>query len=143
MRLTRKAALLGAAFALTSVFTLAACGDDDDGPDAVDLSGDYEVVAIAFPANATEAPVFVPATGEAELDSDEYDVNIDGVGQSVGAYIALDDGTFTQDGTVTPVGGDPVDVQCTGIWGIDDDGTLTIDTTCLGARTVTQLEPLD
>lgn len=145
MRLTRKAALLGAAFAITSIFTLAACGDDDDGPLAVDLSGVYEVVAIAFPANATDAPVFLPATGTAELTVTAYEVDIATVGLSEGTYTALDDGTFTQNGTVTPTGvPDPIAVQCTGTWDVDaDTGILSIDTTCLGARSVTQLEPLD
>lgn len=140
MRLTRKAALLGAAFALTSVFTLTACGDDEPG--LVDLSDTYEVIAVAFPA-AGATPVFGPATGNGELTSTEYSVTIDLVGSSEGTYVALDDGTFTQNGTTTPLGGAPIDTQCTGTWDVDNDGILTIDTTCLGQRTVTQLAPLD
>lgn len=141
MRLTRKAALLGAAFALTSVFTLAACSDDEPGQ--VDLGGNYEVIALATPA-AGATPVFNEATGNAELTDTEYSVTIDGVGTSNGTYVALDDGTFTQDGSVTPVGQPEIpDVQCTGTWDVDNDDILTIDTTCLGQRTVTQLAPLD
>jgi hypothetical protein len=139
MRLTRRAALLGAAFALTSVFTLAACSDDEPGQ--VDLTGSYEVIAVAFPA-AGAAPDFNDATGTAELTSDEYTVNIDLVGTSEGTYIALDDGTFTQDGTTTPVGQAPIATQCVGTWDIDNDGILTTDTTCLGQRSVVQLAPL-
>ena len=144
MRLTRKAALLGAAFALTSVFTLAACSNDSSGgAQNVDLSGNYEVVAIAFPATATEAPVFVPATGTAVLTSTDYTVDIPGIGLSEGTYVAKDDGTFQQSGTVTPAGQvDPIPTQCTGTWNLDVGATttFTIDTTCLGSRTVTKLE---
>lgn len=145
MRLTRKAALFGALFALTSVFTLAACSDDNNNPQNVDLSGNYIVTAIAFPANANEVPVFNPAAGSATLTATTYSVNIETVGTSEGTYTALDDGTFTQNGTVTPVGSpDPIPAQCTGTWSLNSNTSiLTIDTTCLGSRTVTQFEPAD
>ena len=41
--LTRKAATVGAAFALTAVVTLAACSDDNNAPTRVYLSGNYTV----------------------------------------------------------------------------------------------------
>ena len=110
----------------------------------MDLSGNYQVVAIAFPATATEAPVFVPATGTAVLTSTNYTVDIPGIGLSEGTYVAKDNGTFQQSGTVTPAGqSDPIATQCTGTWTlvvVANSTTFTIDTTCLGSRTVTQLE---
>ena len=140
MRLTRKAALLGAAFALTSVFTLAACGDDEPG--IVDLTGNYEVSGFGVSENPATAPVVNEASGNAELTSTTYNIAITGVGTSSGDYEAFDNGTFTQDGTTTPVGGEPFDTQCTGTYAIVNS-VLTIDTTCGGVRTATVLTPLD
>ena len=139
MRLTRKAALLGAAFALTSVFTLAACSDDELG--VVDLSGSYEVTAI-WQGQPGETPVLAPISGTASLTSTTYAIDIPGVASSEGDYEAFDNGTFTQNGTTTPAGGDPIDTQCTGTYTLVNS-VLTIDATCQGVRTVTQLEPLD
>ena len=140
MRLTRKAAVVGAMFALTSVFTLAACGDDSS-PGVVNLSGAYEVTGL-WQGLPGETPVLAPISGTADLTATTYDINIPGVATSTGTYEAFDNGTFTQDGTTTPAGGDPVATQCTGTYSQVND-ILTIDTTCQGVRTVTQLEPLD
>ena len=58
---------------------------------------------------------------------------------SAGTYEAFSDGTFTQNGTVT-VGADaPQDIQCTGTFTQASD-VVTVDTICLGQRTVTVLE---
>jgi hypothetical protein len=140
MRLTRKAAVVGAMFALTSVFTLAACSDDSE-PGIVDLSGAYEVTAI-WQGLPGETPVLTPITGTADLTSTTYDIDIPGVASSEGDYEAFDDGTFTQDGTTTVPGQEPIATQCSGTYSIVNS-VLTIDATCQGVRTVTQLEPLD
>ena len=140
MRLTRKAAVAGALFALTSVFTLAACSDDSS-PGVVDLSGAYEVTAI-WQGLPGETPVLAPITGTADLTTTTYNINIPGVAASEGTYEAFDNGTFTQDGTTTIPGQDPIETQCTGTYTLVNS-VLTIDTTCQGSRTVTQLEPLD
>ena len=139
MRLTRKTALLGAVFALTSVFTLAACSDDELG--VVDLSGSYEVTAI-WQGLPSETPVLQPISGTAELTSTTYQIDIPGVASSEGDYEAFDNGTFTQNGTVTVPGQPPFDTQCTGTYTVVNS-VLTIDTVCTGVRSVTQLEPLD
>lgn len=140
MRLTRKAAVVGAMFALTSVFTLAACSDDSS-PGVVDLSGAYEVTAI-WQGLPGETPVLAPISGTATLTTTEYTIDIPGVALSTGTYEAFDNGTFTQDGTTTPAGGDPIETQCAGTYTLLNS-VLTIDATCQGVRTVTQLEPLD
>ena len=140
MRLTRKAALLGAAFALTSVFTLAACSDDSQ-PGVVDLSGSYEVTAI-WQGQPGETPVLTPISGTAVLTTTTYQIDIPGVASSEGDYEAFDNGTFTQNGTTTVPGQPPFDTQCTGTYTLVNS-VLTIDTVCQGSRTVTQLEPLD
>lgn len=142
MRLTRKAAVVGAMFALTSVFTLAACSDDSN--DATqDLSGGYVVTGFwTGAANGTPAPT--TATGTADLTSDTYNITINQAPTptivSNGTYAAFQDGSFTQNGT-TKVGDDaPFDTQCTGTWALSGV-VLTLDTTCSGVRSVVQLEP--
>lgn len=139
MRLTRKAALLGAAFALTSVFTLAACSDDALG--VVDLSGSYEVTGF-WSGAPSDTPVLAPVGGTASLTSSTYVIDIPGVATSEGDYEAFDNGTFTQNGTVTPPGQPSFDTQCTGTF-TSVNSVLTLDTICGGVRSVTQLEPLD
>ena len=140
MRLTRRAAVVGAMFALTSVFTLAACSDNSS-PGVVNLSGAYEVTAI-WQGLPGETPVLAPISGTADLTATNYTIDIPGVALSTGTYEAFDNGTFTQEGTTTPAGGDPINTQCTGTYTLVNS-VLTIDTTCTGVRTVTQLEPLD
>ena len=61
MRLTRKAALFGATFALASVFTLAACSDDTDDA-SQDLSGDYVVTGFGSTTDGS-TPVVIPCVG--------------------------------------------------------------------------------
>lgn len=138
MRLTRKAALLGAAFALTSVFTLAACSDSSS-PSAVDLAGNYDVTAI-WQGLPSDTPVLAPIVGTAVLTSTTYQIDIPGVVSSTGDYTAFDNGTFTQNGTTTLPGQPPFDTQCTGTYTIVNS-VLTIDTVCQGVRTVTQFDP--
>ncbi len=139
MRLTRKAALLGAAFALISVFTLAACSDSS-GPAAVDLSGSYDVTAF-WTGAPSDTPVLAPISGTATLTSSTYLIDIPGIATSEGDYRAFDNGTFSQDGTVTLPGLPAFPTQCTGTYTIVNS-VLTIDTTCTGVRSVTQLEPV-
>ena len=139
MRLTRKAALLGAAFALTSVFTLAACSSDN-GASAVDLSGSYDVTGF-WSGPPADTPVLVGVNGTATLTSSTYLIDIPNIAISEGDYAAFDDGTFTQDGTVTLPGQPAFATQCTGTYTIVN-GTLTIDTICTGVRSVTQLDPV-
>lgn len=140
MRFTRKAALLGAALALSSVFTLTACGDDETA--TKDLSGDYDVVGFWSGAPG-DTPVVTPATGTATMSFDTYNITIltplDVV--SSGDYTALEDGSFTQDGTINVGGAGDQNVQCTGTW-TTSNTLLVLDTTCQGARTVVQLETL-
>ncbi len=140
MRFTRKAALLGAAFALTSVFTLAACGDDETA--TADLSGDYDVVGF-WTGGPTDTPVVTPATGTATMSFDTYDITINTplAVVSSGDYTAFQDGSFTQDGTINIGGTGDVSVQCTGTW-TQTNAILSLDTTCQGQRTVVQLEAL-
>ena len=140
MRLTRKAAVVGAMFALTSVFTLAACSDDSS-PGVVDLSGAYQVTGL-WQGLPGETPVLAPVSGTADLTATTYNINIPGIAASEGDYEAFDNGTFTQDGTTTVPGQDPIATQCTGTY-TNVNSVLTIDTVCQGVRTVTQLEPLD
>ena len=75
MRLTRKAVLFGATFALASVFTLAACSDDNSNDASQDLSGDYVVTGFGSTTNGS-TPVVVAATGTATLSFDTYNINI-------------------------------------------------------------------
>ena len=143
MRLTRKAALFGATFALASVFTLAACSDDPDDANQ-DLSGDYVVTGFGSSTDGS-VPVVVAATGTAELSFNTYDISIDASVSnpaivSTGDYEAFEDGSFTQDGTTSIGGGAPIATQCTGTWVINNEVT-TLDTTCSGARSIVQLEP--
>jgi len=139
MRLTRKAALLGAAFALSSVFTLAACSSDSSGPPATDLSGSYAVTAF-WTGAPSDTPALFPVNGTATLTSTTYLIDIPGIATSEGDYAAFDNGTFTQDGTVTLPGQPAFPTQCTGTYTIVNS-VLTIDTTCTGVRSITQLEP--
>ena len=138
MRLTRKAALLGAAFALSSVFTLAACSDSTSSNN-VNLAGTYDVTAFWTGAPG-DTPVLAPITGTATLTSTTYLIDIPAVATSEGTYEAFDNGTFTQDGTVTVPGQPAFDTQCTGTYTVVNS-VLTIDTTCTGVRSITQLEP--
>ncbi len=141
MRLTRKAALLGAAFALTSVFTLAACSSDELG--VVDLSGSYEVTGyLASAPILLKRRYSLPSVATRELTSTTYQIDIPGIASSQGNYEAFDNGTFNQNGTTTPAGQDPIDTQCTGTYTLVNS-VLTIDTVCAGVRSVTRLEPLD
>ena len=146
MRLTRKAALFGATFALASVFTLAACSDDNSDDADQDLSGDYVVTGFGSTTDGS-TPVVTDASGTATLSFDTYDISIDAnlaapypSVVSTGTYTAKQSGTFTQDGT-TSIGGAPAfATQCTGTWVISGV-VLTLDTTCSGARSIVQLEP--
>ena len=52
MRLTRKAVLC-ATFALASVFTLAACSDNNSNDASADLSGDYVVTGFGSSTNGS------------------------------------------------------------------------------------------
>jgi len=140
MRLTRKAAVVGAMFALTSVFTLAACSDSSNAPTSVSLAGAYDVTAF-WQGLPGETPVLAPISGTADLTATDYTIDIPGVALSTGIYEAFSDGTFTQDGTSTPAGGGPIDTQCTGTYTLVNS-VLTIDAVCAGFRTVTQLEPV-
>lgn len=140
MRLTRIGATVGAGLALAAMFTLAACSDDS-APGKVDLSGAYEVTGYGVSA-PSETPVVNPASGTADITSTNYTITITGVATSTGTYDAFDNGTFEQDGTVTPVGGDPFDAQCTGTYSVVSEVT-TIDVTCSGVRSITRLAPLD
>lgn len=143
MRLSRKATLLGATFALASMFTLAACSDDGDDASA-DLSGDYAVVG--FWSGAPGAtPAVGPASGTATLSNDTYDISIDASAstgnqtiESSGDYTATQAGSFTQDGSTSIDGAPAFDTQCTGTWTVSSD-ELTLDTTCTGVRSVVVL----
>ena len=143
MRLTRKAALFGATFALASVFTLAACSDNSDD-EQQDLSGDYVVTGFGSTTDGS-APVVVTATGTATLSFDTYDISINESATnpsivSTGDYTAFQDGSFTQDGTTSIAGAPAFATQCTGTWAVSGV-VLTLDTTCSGARSIVQLEP--
>jgi hypothetical protein len=143
MRLTRKAALFGATFALASVFTLAACSDDTDDA-SQDLSGDYVVTGFGSTTDGS-TPVVIPSSGTATLSFNTYDISINETPPypsvvSTGTYTANQNGNFTQNGT-TSIGGAPAfATQCTGTWVINNEVT-TLDTTCSGARSIVQLEP--
>ena len=144
MRLTRKAALFGATFALASAFTLAACSDDNSNDEQQDLSGDYAVTGFGSTTDGS-APVVTPSSGSATLSFNTYDININETPpyptfESSGTYKAFQDGTFEQTGN-TSIGGAPAfPTQCTGTWELSGD-VLTLDTTCSGARSIVQLEP--
>ncbi len=143
MRMARCAAT--ALLALSAV--LGACSDDDDEPQAVDLTGDYFVTALSIAGAGQDVQ-----GGIGTFDSESYDVEIDidvdpGAGStivtatSVGDYLALDDGTFSQDGTFDadgPAGPTPpTAVQCTGTWDFDDDsGILDIVANCSGGLVI-------
>ena len=144
MRLTRKAALFGATFALASAFTLAACSDDNSDDASQDLSGDYVVTGFGSSTDGS-VPVVVAATGTAELSFNTYDINIDASVSnpaivSTGTYTATQAGNFTQNGSTTIGGGAPIATQCTGTWETNNEVT-TLDTTCSGARSIVQIEP--
>jgi hypothetical protein len=129
-------------FALTSVFTLAACSDDN-GSASQDLSGDYAVVGLWSGAPG-DTPVVGPASGTATLSATTYDISIDASATnptivSSGDYTASELGSFTQNGTTSIGGAAPFETQCTGTWVISS-GELTLDTTCSGARSVVVLE---
>lgn len=132
MRITRCAAI--AVLALSVV--LGACSDDDDDPQPVSLAGDYFVTALAI--NGADQTV---QSGSGVFDDETYDIaiGIDAGGgtvtaTSVGDYLALDDGSFTQDGTFDsdgPAGNPAINVQCEGTWSFDDDsGILDINADC-------------
>jgi hypothetical protein len=142
MRLSRKAALFGATFALASVFTLAACSDDGNDASA-DLSGYYAVVGF-WTGGPGDTPVVGPANGTATLSNSTYDISIDASATnptivSEGNYTATQAGAFTQDGTTSIGGAAPFETQGTGTW-VVSSGELTLDTTCSGARSVVVLE---
>jgi ABC-type nitrate/sulfonate/bicarbonate transport system substrate-binding protein len=136
MRLTRKAATVGTAlFALTAMVTLAACSDSN-APTVVNLAGNYTVTGIGQGAPGVP-PVVQPITGTAVLTATNYTIDIPPITTvSAGVYVALSDGTFTQDGTYTLGGGVPVAVQCAGTYTYVGN-VLTIDTVCVGQRTIT------
>ncbi len=141
MRMARCAAT--AVLALSAV--LGACSDDnDDEPQPVSLAGAYFVTALSI--NGFEQPV---DEGSGLFDDESYDVAIDIIvapgtppttitATSVGDYVALDDGTFTQDGVFNPGDGSGnIPVQCTGTWDFDDDsGILDIVANCSGGLVI-------
>jgi hypothetical protein len=144
MRMARCAAT--AVLALSAV--LGACSDDnDDEPQPVSLAGAYFVTALSI--NGVGQTV---VGGSGVFDDESYDVEIDmdvdpGAGTtivtatSVGDYVALDDGSFTQDGVFDadgPAGPTPPNnVQCTGTWSFDDDtGILDITANCSGGLVI-------
>lgn len=140
MRLTRRGATVGAAlFALTAMVTLAACSDDNNGPTRVYLTGDYDVIGL-WQGLPSETPDPQPVGGgTAVLTTTNYTITIPAIETvTTGTYEAFSDGTFTQDGTVTIAANPPQDIQCTGTF-VEDAGEVTVDTICLGQRTVTVL----
>ncbi len=142
MRLTRRGATVGAAlFALTAMVTLAACSDDNNGPTRVYLTGDYTVTGLWQGAPGdTPNPQPVGPGATAVLTTTNYNINIPAIETvTTGTYAAFSDGTFTQDGTVTIAGGAPQDIQCTGTF-TDVSNVVTVNTICLGQRTVTVLQ---
>ena len=143
MRLTRKAVLC-ATFALASVFTLAACSDNNSNDASADLSGDYVVTGLGSSTDGS-TPVVVAASGTATLSFDTYDINITASATnpaivSTGDYQAFQDGSFTQNGTTSIDGGPAIATQCTGTWAKNNQVT-TLDTTCSGQRSIVQIEP--
>ena len=140
MRLSRSGATAGAALlALTAMVTLAACSSDNNDPTPVFLAGNYEVTGIwqGLPA---DTPVIIPVTGTGVLTNTNYTITIPAIATvSAGTYQAFSDGTFTQDGTATVGGGAPQAIQCTGTF-TDESDVVTVDTICLGQRTVTVLD---
>lgn len=142
MRLTRRGATVGAAlFALTAMVTLAACSDDNNGPTRVYLAGNYTVTGFwqGNPGDTPDPqPVGPGATGV--LTTTNYTITIPAASTvSAGTYEAFSDGTFTQNGTATVGGGAPQDIQCTGTF-TDASDVVTVNTICLGQRTVTVLD---
>ncbi len=140
MRMARCAATAVLAFSAV----LGACSDDNDNePQPVSLAGAYFVTALSI--NGAGQTV---EGGSGVFDDESYDVEIDidtGGGivtaTSVGDYVALDDGSFTQDGVFDadgPLGPTPpTNVQCTGTWSFDDDtGILDITANCSGGLVI-------
>ena len=141
MRLSRRGATVGAAlFALTALVTLAACSDNSsNGPTRVYLAGDYTVTGFwqGLPADTPNPQPVGPATGV--LTTTNYTITIQAAQTvSSGTYEAFSDGTFTQMGTATVGANPPQDIQCTGTF-TDVSNVVTVDTICLGQRTVTVL----
>lgn len=143
MRMARCAAT--AVLALSVV--LGACSDDNDNePQPVSLAGAYFVTALSI--NGAGQTV---VGGSGVFDDESYDVEIDmdvdpGAGTtivtatSVGDYVALDDGSFTQDGVFDADGAgptQPTNVQCTGTWSFDDStGIMDITANCSGGLVI-------
>jgi hypothetical protein len=140
MRLTRRGATVSAAlFALTAMVTLAACSDDNNAPTRVYLTGNYTVTGLwqGAPGDTPDPQPVGPAT--AVLTTTNYSIDIPAIETvTAGTYQAFSDGTFTQDGTVTISGGAPQAIQCTGTF-TDVSDVVTVNTLCLGQRTVTVL----
>ncbi len=143
MPLSRRGTTVGAALlALTAMVTLAACSDDNNDPTPVFLAGTYEVTGIwqGLPS-ATPEPLDIAGTGATGvLTNTNYTITIPVIATvSAGTYQAFSDGTFTQDGTASVGGGAPQAIQCTGTF-TDVSDVVTVDTICLGQRTVTVLD---
>jgi len=141
MRLSRRGATVGAALvALTAMVTLAACSDDNNAPTRVYLTGDYTVAGLwqGLPADTPDPQPVGGGTGV--LTTTNYTITIPAIATvSAGTYQAFSDGTFTQDGTVTIGAAAPQAIQCTGTF-TDVADVVTVDTICLGQRTVTVLD---
>jgi len=143
MRLSRRGATVGAALvALTAMVTLAACSDNSsNGPTRVYLAGNYTVTGIwqGLPAD-TPNPVSPGPDATGVLTTTNYTITIPAISTvSAGLYEAFSDGTFTQNGTATVGANPPQDIQCTGTY-TDVSNVVTVDTICLGQRTVTVLQ---
>jgi hypothetical protein len=137
MQLSRRGATVGAALvALTAMVTLAACSDSSsNGPTRVYLAGNYTVTGVG-----TSPTTILPVTGTGVLTTTNYTIDIPAIQTlSEGLYQAFSDGTFTQNGTATVNGGAAQPIQCTGTY-TDASNVVTVDTICLGQRTVTVLQ---